>query len=196
MKFRMAALATTFILSLGAAFAAAPGLLAEPSQYGTGAVATSPIVSAAASPESIEATWKSLSSLTGLWGQAQGDPGYDKSFRVNLAAISNGTALVETYGDPAQRVTQTIYHRAGESIMATYYCAQGNQPRLLLNARVKSPGKFVFDFLDVTNLPSPNHSHLVKLEFQVLNENRLERIETYRQGVVTEVSRLMLARLR
>jgi len=47
--------------------------------------------------------------------------------------ISANTFLVESFGNPVQGVTETIYHVDGDRLMATHCCAQGNQPRLLLS---------------------------------------------------------------
>ena len=180
MRFGIAASVVIFSLTCGAAHADA---------------LKSRVVPASATLKNTDASWKAISTLGGIWGIAEDDPGYDKNFRISLQAISNGTALVETFGDPAQRVTQTIYHRDGNNIMATHYCAQGNQPRLILTPPVTLSEKLVFSFLDITNLASKNHSHLVRLEFKILDGNRIERIETYRQGNEREVSGLKLVRL-
>ena len=117
-----------------------------------------------------------------------------KAFRIEMRAISRGSTLVETFGDPAGSTTQTVYHPAGQSIMATHYCAQGNQPRLLL-APDSKPGSLSFKFHDITNLKNKEASHLVRIDFEVIDQHHLQRRETYTSNGLVEESILRLQRV-
>ncbi len=77
--------------------------------------------------------------------------------------------------------------------MATHYCAQGNQPRLVLTDG--DTKDFVFEILDATNLTDPGSSHLVRLRFTINEDGSLERSETYRHSDAQETSRLHLHRI-
>src|SRR5262249_12779005 len=92
--------------------------------------------------------------------------------------ISNDTVLVEAYNVGSPRETMTVFHADGASLIATHYCAQGNQPRLKL---VPSPKGLVFVFLDATNLPDPEASHLVRLDLSLEPDGSLTRVDTYRE---------------
>ncbi len=135
-----------------------------------------------------------LGTLAGSWSLADPVKEAQKAFRIDLRPISKSSALVETFGNPAKQLTQTVYHRHGQQIMATHYCAQGNQPRLVMDAS-STPTRLSFNFLDVTNLASPAASHLVKIEFRLLGPDLLERRETYSAAGVLDESRLVLKRL-
>ncbi|MES2902157.1 MAG: hypothetical protein V4723_20690 [Pseudomonadota bacterium] len=138
--------------------------------------------------------WELLGSLAGSWSLADPVTDAQKAFRIDFRLISKSSALVETFGNPLKQVTQTVYHRNGEQLMATHYCAQGNQPRLVMDG-ASTPAKLSFSFLDVTNLASPTASHLVKIEFRLITQDLLERIETYSAAGVREDSRLLLKRV-
>jgi hypothetical protein len=58
----------------------------------------------------------------------------------------------------------------GDRLMMTHYCGAGNQPRM--KAETSSDGKTVaFDFLDATNLPSPETGHMQRAVFTVADAN-------------------------
>jgi hypothetical protein len=62
----------------------------------------------------------------------------------------------------------TIFHPDGSSVIATHYCAEKNQPRLRLVSA--SARRLEFDFLDITNLASPDDGHMRRLVL-TLEEN-------------------------
>ncbi len=139
-------------------------------------------------------SWKALEELGGIWRLSEPSSEAEKAFRIEMRAISRGSALVETFGNPRSTTTQTVYHHAGDSIMATHYCAQGNQPRLLLTP-ASTPAALSFRFHDITNLKNKNASHLVQIDFKVIDRNNIERRETYSQNGITEESSLRLKRV-
>src|SRR5215475_7378504 len=97
------------------------------------------------------APWARLKTLVGTWRRTDASTPASKAFRIRYRLISADTVLVEEFGDPAKQVTQTVFHPDGERLLATHYCAQGNQPRLQLRTGPASD-TLVFDFLDATNL--------------------------------------------
>ena len=56
----------------------------------------------------------------------------------------------------------TMFNLDGDRLLMTHYCACGNQPRMVASA---SPdGKTItFDFLDATNLATPDAGHMNRL---------------------------------
>jgi hypothetical protein len=81
-----------------------------------------------------------------------------------------------------------VFHPDGERLLATHYCAQGNQPRLRLRTAPASDA-LVFEFLDATNLQHAEDSHLVRLTLRWRDADHLVREEVYaangREGVGT-----------
>lgn len=141
------------------------------------------------------ASWDRLKSLVGTWQRAEASTPASKAFRIRYRLISADTALVEEFGDPAKQPTQTVFHLDGDRLLATHYCAQGNQPRLRLRAGPASD-VLVFEFLDATNLRSAADSHLVRLTFRWRDPDHLVREEVYAENGRQEVGTLLLERLR
>lgn len=126
-------------------------------------------------------------------GQWQGVSEGGRSLRIDYATTARGSVLVETWQPGTKAETLSVMHQDGDQVMATHYCGQGNQPRLVMKS---SDGKrFVFEYQDASNLGDPDASHLHRLEFASRADGSLDRIETYRSGAETETSRVHLTRL-
>jgi len=109
--------------------------------------------------------------LTGAWHGTTADGGaVDVAFRP----IAGASALAETFGRP-ERMTMTLYHPDHDGLMATHYCAQGNQPRLRAVAIDAHQLRFVED---ATTDLDPDEARLVALTFTV-GANSFERVEDY-----------------
>jgi hypothetical protein len=144
-----------------------------------------------ATPDGGVSEFDRLQAIAGDW-KATSTAG--KSLNIIYHLMSAGTVLVETYGAGSGRETMTVYHPDGSTLIATHYCAQGNQPRLHLQSAAAA--HWVFMFADATNLPDPNASHLVRLELQLIDPNHLVRTETYRENGKEDVAKLELVRTR
>lgn len=127
-------------------------------------------------PARSEDAFAALQRLTGNWQASIGAAG--KIVRLTFRSISNGSAFVESFTSPSGRETLTIFHPDGGRLLATHYCAQGNQPRLALD-----PGgpanKLTFRFVDATNLKSRDDSHLIRLTLDITGDDRFEMTEVY-----------------
>ena len=87
----------------------------------------------------------------------------------------------------------TLYHRDGETLVATHYCPQGNQPRLTLmpTSAAKVPR---FRFRDATDLDAEKEAHVTAIAFDMSPKDMVLRSETYRQAGKDEASQLRLVR--
>jgi hypothetical protein len=103
--------------------------------------AAAPASGAGATP----AEWSRMKSLVGAWkGTAEGKP-----VSVTYALVSNGTALMETLDGDHDMTMITMYAPDGASLLATHYCAAGNQPRM--RATGSPDGRsLAFEFVDVS----------------------------------------------
>ena len=111
--------------------------------------------------------------LPGTWtATSQSGTNVTVSFRW----IANATVLAETFGRP-EHETMTLYHLDHGALMATHYCAQGNQPRL--RAAAVAPHAITLRFADVTDR-DPSEAMLVELDYELAGD-RFDRIEVYRQ---------------
>ncbi|MFN7922250.1 MAG: hypothetical protein U0Q16_19255 [Bryobacteraceae bacterium] len=143
--------------------------------------------------ETADQAFASLTRLNGDWQASIGTKG--AVIRVNLRSISNDTAVVETFQTASGRQTLTIYHADAERLLATHYCAQGNQPRLALDPG-GAPGKLVFRFVDATNLKSAGASRLVRLVFDFKDADHFDKTEVYANNGAEEVTVFRFSRVR
>jgi hypothetical protein len=129
--------------------------------------------------------------LKGLVGDWESPLPEGRRLRVTYRLFSADTVLLETFG--TARPTLTAYHLDGDRLLATHYCAQGNQPRL----RLVSPatgGRLVFEFRDATSL-SKGASHLRRLELDLVDSDHFTRSETYRSGQESQTTTYSFARV-
>jgi hypothetical protein len=87
---------------------------------------------------------------------------------VDFRPTAMGSALVSEI--KGKKDVITMFHLDGERLLMTRYCAAGNQPRMLATA--SSDGKTIsFDFLDATNLASPDAGHMQHGVITMLDAN-------------------------
>jgi hypothetical protein len=66
----------------------------------------------------------------------------------------------------------SMYHRDGDALIMTHYCAVGNQPRL--KARPGGPeSEITCEFMDATNLKSPDDMHIAGLKITFVNDDEI-----------------------
>jgi hypothetical protein len=134
-----------------------------------------------------------LQRITGNWQASVGTAG--TIIRLNLRTISNDSAVVETFTTPSGRETLTIFHPDGNRLLATHYCAQGNQPRLAFDPS-STPTEMTFRFLDATNLKSEQDAHLVRLVLKIKDHDHFDKTEVYQEGDVEDVTIYHFTRVR
>lgn len=135
-----------------------------------------------------------LENLVGVWQLSKAESENEKLFRLQYRFISRNSALVEVYGNPAKQTTETLYHRDGKILMATHYCARGNQPRL--NAvQASTQNTLEFNFKDITNLSNKNDPHMVRMKFSFIDKDHFQKEEVYLVNGKEESSTMMLVRV-
>lgn len=142
-----------------------------------------------------EINYRGLQHLVGTWKISSPKSEWEESFRLTYRFISRDTALVEVYGDPQKQTTETIYHADGSNLMATHYCARGNQPRLKVK-EARNKNILVFDFLDVTNLAHKTDPHMINMKFTFIDKDHFEKEEVYLVKGKEESSTMSLVRER
>lgn len=89
--------------------------------------------------------------------------------KVTFKTTAGGSAVMsEILG---QEDMVTMFHLDGPNrLLMTHYCAAGNEPRM--QASVSPDGKVItFDFLDATNLATPDAAHMQKMVITLVDEN-------------------------
>ncbi|MGH9367502.1 MAG: hypothetical protein ACRD3M_07495 [Thermoanaerobaculia bacterium] len=107
--------------------------------------------------------WDSMKSLVGVWEGTYRDPDGTGPASVSYKLVSNGTSLMETMKTGHETDMVTMYAPDGDRIVATHYCAVGNQPRMRASVPAGDVRKLDFQFLDATNLSSPDAMHMRQL---------------------------------
>jgi hypothetical protein len=98
--------------------------------------------------------------------------------RATVKVVSAGSAVMLVTDPGTEHEMVTMFHRDGEALLATHYCAALNQPRL--KARAGSPaGTLAFDFLDGTNL-GPHPGRMQGLVLALPDADHQTQTWTYR----------------
>jgi len=115
--------------------------------------------------------WKQLLSLAGKW---QGtEAGHTAT--LTYTVISGGHALLESMSMPAPAPDMvTVYHRDGDSLVATHYCSIGNQPRMRTESNPAATQPLRFRFVDITNL-KPGGTHIKHLNVKFLDSTHFDQ---------------------
>ena len=137
------------------------------------------------------AAFAQLQTLVGEW---EGKTEKGRVLKVSYRLTANNTVLIETWTLGPQRESLTLYHMDNESLLATHYCAIGNQPRLRFKEG-GSPSLFVFEFVSATNLPKPEASHQHRFEIELLGPNSFARSETYLENGKGDPERIVYSRI-
>ncbi|MEX2964671.1 hypothetical protein [Microbulbifer sp. TYP-18] len=135
-------------------------------------------------------SFEKLKSLVGEW-KKEGSDG--KNFYISFESSANDSVLIENWIYKGASHSLTVYHPDGDSLIATHYCPQGNQPRLRLE-KPSNENSVSFAFQDATNLASLQVSHQHSLSFEFLDENTILRKESYSKAGKLTPTTLRLVR--
>lgn len=147
------------------------------------------LLATTAQPVDSAAAFDRLKRLEGSWRNAA-DPA--SPLRIRFSTTARGTVLVEEWTAKGRPHSLTLYHRDGPRLLATHYCPQGNQPRLVLHSGAPV---LRFSFRDATDLDEKSESHQHALAFDLSDPARPVRSETYRSAAGDSDDRLVLERV-
>jgi hypothetical protein len=113
---------------------------------------------------------KSFDQLKSLAGSWEGKNSMGEPLQVSFKVTSNGSAVMSEIAGHGENMISMIHLDGPNKLMLTHYCATGNQPRM--QASASPDGKTItFNFLDATNLASPDAGHMERVAFTVLDAN-------------------------
>lgn len=111
---------------------------------------------------------KSFEQLKALSGSWEGKASNGKPVQVSYRVTSMGSALMSEIKSEDDMIT--MFNLDGDRLLMTHYCGAGNQPRM--RATASPDGKTItFDFLDATNLASPEAGHMHRVVISMLDAN-------------------------
>jgi hypothetical protein len=123
---------------------------------------------AALAQSAAQKSFDQLKSLTGNW---EGKTSDSQTVQVSFRDTAGGSALMsEIHGHGPENMVSMIHLDGPNRLLLTHYCGAGNQPRMTASA---SPdGRTItFDFLDATNLESPEAGHMQRVVIAMLDAN-------------------------
>ncbi len=112
-----------------------------------------------------------LKTLVGQW--EAGDDGGAK-MREEITLTAGGSVLMESMFPGTPHAMITMYSPDGKQLVATHYCAAGNQPRMRSKGFGADGKTAVFTFVDATNLASPKESHMHKVEVKLIDADHFD----------------------
>jgi hypothetical protein len=130
---------------------------------------------AAESKSAASVAFERLATLQGTWDGKFAD---GRAHSVTYRLTAGGSTLVETWALAPGRESMTLYHLAGDDLLATHYCPQGNQPRLKLKPG-KDGERLDFEILDGSNLDVAGGAHQHSFWVEVTSKDEYRRGETY-----------------
>ncbi len=177
-KLLVTATACCTLMALAAApQAASPKKSAEPAKPATSTPPAAPVAPAVGSAAEAFARIKALA---GTWESTIAGVDQKEKSLVTYRVIANGSAVVETLLKGTPEEMETIFHLDGDRLLATHYCAAGNQPRM--KAVKITPDSVTFEMLDATNLPDRNAMHMGALRIEFVNADQIKNNWTAFQG--------------
>lgn len=137
--------------------------------------------------------FETMKQLLGTWEGRNKMGNEEHDMTVVYELTSGGTAITERVmaGTPKEMIS--VYHKDGNSVAMTHYCAMGNQPRMQLKrADDKAMAFEMAGTAGVSSLKEP-HMHGVKLT--LLDANTLRQDWAfYRDGAQKETVTFLLKR--
>lgn len=117
------------------------------------------------------AAQKSFDQLKSLAGTWEGKNSLGEPLQVTFKSTSGGSAIMSEISGHGQDNMITMFHLDGpERLLMTHYCGAGNQPRMV--ATTSPDAKTItFNFLDATNLATPDAGHMERLVVTVVDAN-------------------------
>jgi len=129
----------------------------------------------------VQGAFQKLQTLVGEWEGASAD---GRKAETTFREVANGSVLMEEFrfieeeGDDASEMI-TMYHLDGDRLVLTHYCVAKNQPRMEGSWSAQDPERFVFSFLDATNLESTDEGHMHRAELELVGRDRFKTAWTF-----------------
>jgi len=125
------------------------------------------------------AGFEKMKPLVGDW-QGKSDDG--KPVGISYALASDGSVLVEKIDAGSEKEMVTVYYPDGDRLMMTHYCSLHNQPRMRADVAAADGRKLLFNFVDATNLSSPDAMHMHKLAVNLEDKDHFVQEWTWKSG--------------
>jgi hypothetical protein len=123
-----------------------------------------------------------LKGLAGDWqSRAPADETQKNKTVARYRVTAAGSAVVETLFPGEDKEMVTIYHRDGDQLLLTHYCACGNQPRMRTTA-CDSRDELSFEFAGGNNLDPAKDLHMHGYRVRFVDGDHIHGEWEYYQG--------------
>jgi hypothetical protein len=123
-----------------------------------------------------QSSFDRLKALAGTW---EGKAPNGRTVKVLYRVTSNGSALLSEIQSEDDMIT--MFHPDGDRLLMTHYCGAGNQPRM--QGTTSPDGKTItFNYVDATNLASPETGHMHRLVLNLLDANHHTQEWTFKEN--------------
>jgi len=115
---------------------------------------------------STEANFNLLKTLQGSWKiEVEGKP---LAIEMTYDLGSKQSIVTERFGKEL-----SVFYRNGQRVEMVHFCNAGNQPRLRLKDP-SEPGVLDFEMFAITNLITPETSHVQEVIYKILDANTVK----------------------
>ncbi|HUA14977.1 MAG TPA: hypothetical protein VMG31_06750 [Verrucomicrobiae bacterium] len=127
-----------------------------------------------AAPTDAQRAFATIKSMPGIW---EGKTASGEPVQVNFKVTAAGSAVMSEILGKEDMIT--MFHLDGPNrLLMTHYCGAGNQPRM--RAALSPDGKTItFNFVDATNLATPEAGHMQRMVLTLLDDNHHTEEWTY-----------------
>lgn len=126
-----------------------------------------PVVASAG--DGAAATFEKMKSLEGTWDVVTPNGEATINYRVGSA----GSIVIEELFPGTDHEMMTVYHMDGDRLVATHYCAAGNQPRFTLAPASGDSEEFRFAFDGGSNM-KPGDGHIHEGSIRIVDQDHVE----------------------
>lgn len=143
-----------------------------------------------ANAQNAQSAFNQIKSLAGEWQGQSSVGGQTIPVKLTYVVISGGSAVMETMQAGNEGAMVSIYHENGGKLMMTHYCTGNNQPRLQVQ-NFDDPQRLDFQFLDISNLASPDGEYISGLVVTFKDKDHFTQKWSHRGGdLVAEFERV------
>lgn len=126
---------------------------------------------APAPPGSGAAALEKLKALAGDWVEVEAKMGPAGGVASSYRVTGAGSAVVSTLAPGTPHEMVSVYHRDGNDLVMTHYCAAQNQPRL--RAKTVTGNVIAMDYDGGTNLDPAKDMHIHAVKIEVLGPDEM-----------------------
>jgi len=121
---------------------------------------------------------KSFNNLKVLAGSWEGKSSRGYPVQVSYKVTAGGSTLMSELTGHGEDMISMFNLDGANRLLMIHYCSAGNQPRM--QASASPDGKTItFDFVDATNLGSPDAGHMQRVVIALLDANHHTEEWTY-----------------